>query len=453
VVDFISFGVEGDHMRILHTADLHLGHSLNGWDREDEHRSWFDALADIVDREEVDLVLIAGDIYDNTNPSGEIQALFYQGLMALRARRPGICIVVSGGNHDPVRRLEAPSVLMKVHDIRVIGAVRRRAGTPCAETGQTLPGEIDLDHHLVAVRGADGEVALYVLAVPFLRASDLPGLSFDDTVSSSESPIVAAARRFFEEITASAVARMDALGHSKLPLVMTAHLHCAGGLESEGAERRIMIGGSHALPPDVFPQEISYVALGHLHRPQTLSGDRVRYSGSCFPLSASEIGYDHGVTILDLAEGALSHRHLSVPRPVPILRIPATGSSATAIGIEDLDDELDEVLEKNPFEADTPIGLRPLIYLEMKATDAASVIMTEATGLVKARGLRLAGIRVRRETDAANPTAGKAVAFTQSLRETTPEALFAPAFRKKHGIDPEDRHLAVFRESVVDQET
>ena len=441
-------------MRILHTADIHLGHCLNGWDRVDEHRFWFDAVADIVDREEIDLVLIAGDIYDNSNPSGEIQSLFYQGLMELRARRPGIHIVVSGGNHDPVRRLEAPSVLMKVHDIRVIGAMRRKAGTSCAETGRTMLGEVDLDHHLVPVRGADGEVALYVLAVPFLRASDLPGLSFGDADTAFESPIGAAARRFFEEITASTVARMDALGHSKLPLIMTAHLHCSGGLESEGAERRIMIGGSHALPPDVFPQEISYVALGHLHRPQTFSGDRVRYSGSCFPLSASEIGYDHGVTILDLADGALNHRHLSVPRPVPILRIPASGSGTAAIGIEYLDEAFDELLEKNPFDADTPIGRRPFVYLEMKATDAASVIMTEATSRVKARGLRLAGIRVHRETDAKkNAAEGKTVVVTKSLRETTPEALFVLAFKEKYGTDPKDRHLAVFREAVVDQES
>ena len=71
-------------------------------------------------------------------------------------------------------------MLMRVHDIRVVGAVRLKSGTPCAETGRTSPGENDLDHHLIPVRGEDGEVALYVLAVPFLRASDLPGLSFGD---------------------------------------------------------------------------------------------------------------------------------------------------------------------------------------------------------------------------------------------------------------------------------
>ncbi len=440
-------------MRILHTADIHLGHCLNGWDREDEHRAWFEALADVVEREAIDLVLIAGDIYDNTNPSGEIQALFYRSLIALRERRPGICVVISGGNHDPVRRLEAPSALMKAHNFHVIGAVRRKAGAPSVETGRILPGEIDLDHHLVPICGANGKAVLYVLAVPFLRASNLPGLSFGDASASSESPIAAAARRFFEEITASAASRMDALGHSDLPLVMTAHLHCAGGLESEGAERRIMIGGNHALPPDVFPQRISYVALGHLHRPQTFTGERVRYSGSCFPLSASEIGYDHGVTILDLTDGALSHRHVSVPRPVPILRIPDKGSGVTAIDIEDLDDALDKVLEKNPIGVDTPIGLRPFIYLEMKASDAASVIMTDATDRVKARGLRLAGIRVRKETDGANLITRNTASVAKSLRETTPEALFAPAFREKHGIDPEDRHLAVFREALVDEET
>lgn len=436
-------------MRILHTADLHLGHSLNGWDREDEHRAWFDRLAHIVAEEEIDVVLIAGDIYDNTNPSGEIQTLFYKGLMALKARRPGLRVIISGGNHDPAKRLEAPAPFMQAHDMCVVGSVHRKIDSASGKVPEPSP-RFDLDRHLIPVSEAEGRIAAYVLAVPFLRASDLPGLSFGEQDVGAESPIIAAARRFFGELVAAAEARMADAEHADLPLLMTGHLHCAGGAESEGAERRIMIGGSHAIPPDVFPARVSYVALGHLHRPQSLDGGRVRYCGSCFPLSASEIGYDHGVTILDVSEEGVSHRHLSMPHPASVIRLPKAGSRPGPLPIEELEEALDGVMADHPFDAATPMGLRPFVYLEMKATDSASVIMTDATGMVKERGLRLAGVRVRRDVAGdSDEGAGEGSGLvTKSLRETTPEAIFVAAFKRKHGFDPEDRHLAVFREAL-----
>lgn len=347
-------------MRVLHTADLHLGHSLNGWGREDEHRPWFNQLADIVAKEGIDVVVIAGDIYDNTNPSGEIQALFYEGLMALKARRRGLRVVISGGNHDPAKRLEAPSPFMQVHDMFVVGSVHRQVGS--VVDGATEPSlHCNLDRHLIPITGSDGRVALYALAVPFLRASDLPGLSFGEQDDGAQSPIVAAVRHFFEELVTAAAARMAEQDHGNLPLLLTGHLHCAGGAESEGAERRIMIGGSHAVPPDVFPARVNYVALGHLHRLQSLDGGRVRYCGSCFPLSASEIGYYHGVTILDVSEGVISPRHLSVPHPVPVVRLSKGGSGNEPLSIEDLEDALNGVLSDHPFDSATPSALNNVL--------------------------------------------------------------------------------------------
>ncbi len=432
-------------MRILHTADLHLGHSLNGWDRELEHQLWFDRLADIVEQEEIDLLLIAGDIYDNTNPSGEIQQLFYRGLTKLKGRRPSLRTVISGGNHDPVRRLEAPGVLLSKFDIHVVGGVHRKENP---KTGELV---FDLDQHLISIPDPLGGIALHVLAVPFLRASDLPGLTFGQSqASGEESPVVAAARRFFADLTdlaLSQISQLGAAGGAAAPLIATSHLHCAGGLESEGAERRIMIGGSHAIPPNVFPPELRYVALGHLHRPQTLDGGRLRYSGSCFPLSATEIGYDHGVTIIEIGTNSVEHRHVSVARPAPVLRLPETGSGQKTLLIEDLDAALQALVGDEPLK-DSPMGLRPFVYLEMAATDAASVITAEAAAQVKARGLRLAGIRVRRE--ASKEGDQQATRIITNLKDTEPEALFSEAYLNKNGIPPEERHLTAFRDALAE---
>ncbi len=404
-------------MRALHTADWHIGQTLNGWSREAEHEVFFAQLADLLEEEEIDLLLVAGDIFDSTNPSGESQRLLYRALAEFKRRCPKLVIVISGGNHDPALRLEAPHDLFEGFDIHAIGTVRRRGAV------------VDAEAHLVPVPGQNGAAALYVLAIPFLRAADLTGVSFSDTESGIT--IEEAARVFHEEIVAAAA---EIVGD--LPLIATGHLHCAGGIESEGAERRILIGGSHAVPPDIFPARLDYVALGHLHGPQSLDGGRVRYSGSCFPLSASEIRYSHGVTILDIEGRNVTPRHHEIPWPAPVLRLPEAGT----MSLEELDKTLTRIVEV------PETGLRPLLYVELAAgAEAPTVIMGKAEALLRAVPVRPAGIRIHRTTlDAAANDALPASA--PSLNDMQPEDLFITAFTRKHGFAPEDRHLAGFRD-------
>lgn len=406
-------------MRALHTADWHIGQTLNGWSREAEHEVFLACLADVLEEEEIDLLLVAGDIFDNTNPSGESQRLLYRALAEFKRRRPSLVTVISGGNHDPALRLEAPADLFESLDIHAIGTVRRRGSA------------VDIKAHLVPVPGPDGTVALYVLAIPFLRAADLTGVSFSDTEGGLS--IEEAARNFHEEIVAAAA---EIAGD--LPLIATGHLHCAGGIESEGAERRILIGGSHAVPPDIFPARLDYVALGHLHGPQNLDGGRVRYSGSCFPLSGSEIRYSHGVTILEMDRRRVASRHREIPWPAPVLRLPETGT----VSLKELEDALLRIVDQ------PEAGLRPLLYVELAAgAEAPAVIMGKAEALLRSVPVRPAGIRIHRA--AMDAAASEALPEPlPSLKDTQPENLFIHAFTRKHGFAPEDRHLAGFRDIV-----
>ena len=402
-------------MRALHTADWHIGQTLNGWSREAEHRLFLAAIADILDAEEIDLLLVAGDVFDNTNPSGESQRLLSQALAAFKRRRPGLTTVISGGNHDPALRLEAPADIYETLDIHALGTVRRKAGA------------VDLDAHLVPVPGAGGAPAAFVLAIPFLRAADLTGVSFaGDT---QDQAITEAVQRFHADLTEAAAARAGAL-----PLIATGHLHCAGGIESEGAERRIMIGGEHAVPPEVFPERLDYVALGHLHRPQNLAGGRVRYSGSCFPLSASEIGTRHGVTILDIDGRRVTATHREIPWPAPVVRIPHKGLTDLA-GLETALAQIEP--------GDTP-DLRPLVYIELVAEDAPTVVLGKAEALLREAPVRPAGLRIHRPETADRED----VPAAASLSDTDPEALFRLAFEAKNRFAPEPRHLAAFRDAV-----
>ncbi|MCW3782900.1 exonuclease SbcCD subunit D [Defluviimonas salinarum] len=404
-------------MRILHTADWHLGHSLNGWPRDAEHRAWLGRLAELIGEEEIDVLIVAGDIFDGINPSGEAQRLLYEALRAFRERRPSLVTVITAGNHDPAGRLEAPSAILRSLDVHVVGTVRR------------IDGEIDIGHHLVPIRDAKGDVRAHVLAIPFLRAADLPGLSFAGE-ETGVSPVVAAARAFHAGIAAAADAVADGL-----PVIATGHLHCAGGTESEGAERRILIGGEHALPADVFPASFAYVALGHLHGPQSLDGGRIRYSGSCFPLSSSEIGYDHGVTILDLDADGIAARHVAIPRPAAFHRLPASG----AIGLG----AFEEALAGLDLDPGLPKDLQPFVYATLQAEGPASVLLSEAERLLAEYPVRQGGIRIQRALEE-----GAAAQSLLTLDETNPEDLFVAAFRKVNGSDPEARHLSAFRDTI-----
>ncbi|MBL6427750.1 MAG: exonuclease SbcCD subunit D [Maritimibacter sp.] len=403
-------------MRALHTADWHIGQTLNGWSREAEHEVFLNALAELLETEEIDLLLVAGDVFDTTNPSGESQRLFYRALAGFKQRRPNLTVVISGGNHDPALRLEAPGDLIEAFDIHTIGTVRRRNGA------------VDVDAHLVPVPGLDGEPAAFVLAIPFLRAADLTGISF--SADDQDLSIIEAARRFHAELTDAAAAKVGAL-----PLIATGHLHCAGGLESEGAERRILIGGAHAVPPDIFPERLDYVALGHLHGPQGLAGGRVRYSGSCFPLSASEIRYRHGATILDIDGRTITATHREIPWPAPVLRLPETGITDLA-GLEDA---------LAGIETDAPEDLRPLVYVELVAEDAPTVVLGKAEALLREAPVRTAGVRIHRPE--AKAEAG-ATPPAVPLSDTDPETLFSAAFETQNGFAPEARHLAAFRDAV-----
>ncbi|HSF63684.1 MAG TPA: exonuclease SbcCD subunit D [Paracoccaceae bacterium] len=405
-------------MRILHTADWHIGQTLGGWSRDAEHRAFLDHLGTVIEDQAIDALLMAGDVFDGINPSGDAQKLLYGAIAGFLRRRPGLTIVMIAGNHDPAARLEAPQAVLRDLGVHVLGTLHR-TGT-----------DVDMDRHLIPLPDAGGTTRAHVLAVPFLRAADLPGLTLG-AEATGESTVVAATRALHAAMTQAALARAGGL-----PVLAMGHLTCAGGLESEGAERRILIGGEHAVPPDIYPSGLAYVALGHLHRAQSLDGGRVRYAGSPFPLSATEIPYDHGVTLIDLGD-ALTHRHIPLPRPVACLRLPDRG----AMTLADLSATL-AALQPDPA---LPRDLHPFVHVTLRPDRPAPTLMAEATALIDAAPLRLASLRIERAETAALPDAAP-----PSLADTTPEALFLQAFRAANGTDPDARHLAAFRDALAE---
>jgi exonuclease SbcD len=401
-----------DVIRLLHTADWHLGATLQGWSREPEHRAALAQLVAVARARAVDAVIVAGDVFDSLNPAAEAQRLLYETLRDLRAACPRATIALIAGNHDPAGRLEAPRALFELAGVHSVGVFARKDGGP------------DLSAHLVPILDSAGTRGAYLLALPYPRAADLPVAGPDV----AGSPVVWGVRALYREAVAAARAQIGAA-----PLILTGHLHVAGALESEGAERRILIGGEHAAPPDIFPADAAYVALGHLHRPQSVGRASIRYAGALIPMSKSEIGYPHGATLVDIdTEGRATAQHVAFERSVRHVRVPEAGALALP--------QIEAALAALAVDPQTPLEARPFVHLAVRIDGpAAAGLKAEIDALCESYPIRLVSIAIER------PQA-RAAAQSAPLRlaERQPRDLFCEAFEATHGVAPTPEHLQCF---------
>lgn len=408
-------------LKILHTADWHVGQSLGGYPRLAEHKIALSQLVAIAAEECVDALIVAGDIFDTQSPKAEAETLVYETFAQLTKALPQAKIILVAGNHDQAARIEAPSPLYRAFSIHAIGSVGRREGA------------FDIDKHLIALSNHRGEPAAYCLALPYPRAIDLPGLAAGGDESGS--PTVREVRRLYAEASEAALTRA-----AGLPVIATGHLHVLGAIESEGAERAIIVGGQHAAPADIFDPRLAYVALGHLHRPQAVGRETIRYAGSLFPLSATERGYQHGISIVQIDGGAVTIRHRTLDRPAPFLRLPERGAMAP--------DAARAALAALNLDPATPESLRPLVQLSLRLEGPYPGLEAELDAIAASFPIRFLGHLVERP-----PTAGDALTALDAspvpLGERDPAELFAAAFEKKHGAPPDPAHVAVFERALV----
>jgi len=279
-------------MRILHTSDWHLGQRLVNLERTEEHQHFLNWLLHTIEQEQVEVLLMAGDVFDNGAPSNTALKLYYDFLRNICAT---CCrhIIITGGNHDSVSTLNAPRELLECFNIYVIG-------------GAT---ENPLDE-LIELRNAQGELEMVVCAVPFLRDRDVrlsvAGESYEEREQRIKQGIAAHYEAFVPHLQP-----YKALG---IPVVATGHLFAAGGTASE-SEKEIHVGNLGQIGADQFPKEFDYIALGHLHRPQQVNNrHHIRYSGSPIPLSFSEVSDKKVNYILEFEGGKLAVlRELEIP--------------------------------------------------------------------------------------------------------------------------------------------
>ncbi|WP_298610734.1 exonuclease SbcCD subunit D [uncultured Thiothrix sp.] len=299
-------------MRLIHTADWHLGQSLHSFERSYEQRSFLDWLLETLVEQQADALLIAGDVFDTANPSALAQQQLYQFLTAARARVPHLNTILIAGNHDSPARLEAPRPFLQLLDAVVSGQVWR------------LPsGSHDLESLVVPLKNKLGEITAWCLAIPFLRPADVP------KVENAPDAFLAGVQQLYQQAftIAQAKAKPDQA------IIALGHCYLQGGSASLDSERRIVVGNSEALPASLFSKELSYLALGHLHLAQMVGDvDWMRYAGSPLPMSFAEANYPHQVLCVDFAGAKLkSIQPIRIPRFVDLLRVPAKPAPLPAV--------------------------------------------------------------------------------------------------------------------------
>lgn len=264
-------------MRILHTSDWHVGKAIRGRSRDDEHQAVLDEIVGIADAEAVDLVLVAGDLYDSAAPGPDAERTVYCALLALTAggTRP---VVVIAGNHDNARRLAAVAPLLALGGVRLASML----------TGPDDGGVLDIE-----AGGHRAKVAL----VPFpsqryiVTASDLMALDADQHGG-----------RYAERVRQALGVLTQGFGPDTVNLVV-AHLMVIGG-RAGGGERTAHLFDDYCVPATAFPSTTHYVALGHLHRQQSMPGAcPAWYCGSPLQLDFGETTDDKAVLVIEAAPG------------------------------------------------------------------------------------------------------------------------------------------------------
>lgn len=275
-------------LTVLHTSDWHLGRRLYGKPRYTEFRAFLAWLLQAIREQAVDVLVVAGDVFDTTAPSNQAQNLYYDFLSQVCQTCCRHVIIVAG-NHDSPSFLEAPKQLLKSFNIHIIGSMSEYA-----------PDEV------ITLYDAAGHPELIIMAVPYLRDRDVRQVSSGERLDDKERKLSQGIQRHYQDIAAIALqqqAQLKRQYNRTIPMVATGHLFTVGGKTTEGdGVRELYVGSLGSVGADVFHPNIDYVALGHLHVPQTVgNAAHIRYSGSPIAMGFGESRQQKQVHLLRFA--------------------------------------------------------------------------------------------------------------------------------------------------------
>lgn len=398
-------------MKIIHTADWHLGQSLCRYDRSDEHAAFLSQLSDTIDRTRPDVLIVSGDIFHTSSPSASVQRMFNEALLGIMQQHPHMTAVIIAGNHDSGMRLETGKSLWECFRVHVVGCIPRHPKTGCA----------DLDRLIIPVCDTDGNTIGFVAAVPHVYPQNFPavGLTNDSRTSRMES--------FFKALRH----RVGQLNPDGLPVVLSAHLAVTG---ADMTGHRDLIGGMDYVQMELLGRNYDYIALGHIHCPQTLKGSdgRVRYSGSPLQVNFDE-NYPHSVTVVTIDPGKPVEQHTEpIISPMPCLTIPSEPAPI---------EEALEALGALPADRKAYVRLNVLTDKFLPPSTEARVLQ-----LMQGKQARFCYINISRRTVARNE--GGHMPGLEEIRTISPIEIAAMYLRDHNGMEMDNNTRSMLAEAI-----
>lgn len=367
-------------MKILHTSDWHLGHTLYNYDRTEEQRAMLEQMVSIVEEQKPDVFLLCGDVYHTPQPSAAVQTMLSDGLVRIHEANPQMTIVMTAGNHDSGTKHEIFQTPWKALKVYAIGQLDKAANKreqnharmESAEHEQArLKGKEDQDEHIIEVPGKG-----WIVAVPYANERNIP-------------------EGFFQQL----LDRVAEKNTENLPVVMTAHTTVKGcdftghdhaterlrvGEQSSGI---YSVGGIDSLELDEMGEGYDYLALGHIHHEQFVHSGKhnVRYSGTPLPVSFDE-NFTHSVSIVEISQHGETPavKVIEIQNPHPLVTLPTDGLATW--------EEAKELLSK--FPDDIPAYIRLNVEIEDFLPVEANA---EAASLAKEKQCRFCCINAKRK--------------------------------------------------------
>ena len=405
-------------LKILHTADWHIGQTFHEYDRTFEHQQFLIWLVNIISEKQIDVLLVSGDVFDGSNPTTTSVNLWYQFLADVTKQNPQLQIIITAGNHDSAARLEAPNPFFEYYNIRIVGNVQKH--TDCS---------FDHEKLLIPIKNNDGNIKAWCMAVPFLRPGDYP------FIEGATLPYAAGVTALYNEAFEYALNKQQ----QGQAIIAMGHLHTLGTEKSgnDTTERSIM-GGVEFVPAAAFNDNIAYTALGHIHKAQKIGGkENIRYSGSPLPMSFSEINYKHQVILFNLVEEkATDITTLEVPVTIALLRVPDVPKklSDVLIDLNNLPDKQDD------------ISLAPYLEVRVLMDGPEPSLRHQIENVLKNKQVRLTRIDVNYPVSAATE---QPILSFDKLKEMQPLDVFATIYHQQFKVSPPEEIIKLFNEVAI----
>ena len=382
-------------MKVLHTSDWHLGHTLYNYDRSEEQQAMLDQIACIVAERQPDLFLLCGDVYHTVQPTAATQQLFINALMRIREAAPAMKIVLLAGNHDSATRHEIFRTAWEALGVTAIGIVSR----------SEIP-----DHYIVEIPGKG-----FVVGVPYVHERNLP-------------------EGFFQQL----LDRVAERNPERLPVILTAHTYVSGSDVTGHADAEgDAVGGIEGWALSLFGSGYDYLALGHIHHAQEVRGSegRARYSGSPLPVHFDEC-YPHSVSWVELAHHGDAPRveEIEIVNPRPLITLPVSEAA-------------DWESVKSLFQAfpnEQPGYIRLCVEVEDFLPPGAQM---EAAAIAEGKACRFCLIQAQRKEREANPEGGR-MFTTAEIQRLSPLDI-ATLYAKDKGIGFGEELVSLFKETLT----